>query len=98
MNRELRWTTRASDQLADTALFLDEARPGFGHLFLVDVEALATSIESSPRRYPEVPQTDGEVRRALVLRFGYWLIYEVESDRTTVLAVWHGRQAPDGWR
>ncbi len=98
MTPKLQWTTRASKQLADAAVRLEEARTGFGTIFLDDVEQLVSTISSAPRRYPRVLETSGEVRRALVFRFGYWLIFDVEENQVDVLAVWHGRQDPEGWR
>ena len=35
--------------------------------------------------FPSIPDTEGEVWRALVDGFGYWLIYELEEARATIL-------------
>ena len=69
MSFKIRWTTRASNQLADAAVYLEEARLGFGNIFLDEAEALARAVQSTPRRFPKVPEASGEVRRALLVRF-----------------------------
>jgi len=50
--------------------------------------------------FPRVPGIDeGEVRRALTGRRGYWLIFEIDerAGEIVILALWHSRRRPRGW-
>jgi len=41
---------------------------------------------------------DGETRRGRLRRFPYVVYYELAGDDILVLAVWHGRRDPEGWK
>lgn len=99
MTRPVRWTTRAAEQLREAATYLEEARSGTGLPFVDDVEAILQVASEHPEIFPRVPGVEGnEVRRGLVRRYGYWIIYELRPDDLLVLAVWHGAREPEGWR
>jgi hypothetical protein len=58
-------------------------------------------ITALPRSFPPVPGlVHGEVRRGLIRRYGYWLIFEVLSEpaAAVVLSFWPTRRRPGGWR
>ncbi|MFS8067062.1 MAG: hypothetical protein ACMG6S_11885 [Byssovorax sp.] len=58
-------------------------------------------ITTQPRSFPRVPVlVNGEVRRGLIRRYGYWLIFEVltEPAAAVVLSFWPTRRRPDGWK
>ena len=99
MTRSIQWTTRAASQLADAAQYLEEVRAGIGLEFVDQVEGILEAAAENPRLFPRVPDVEGpEVRRGLIRRHGYWVIYEVHPERLLVLLVWHGARRPEGWR
>ena len=99
MTQTVRWTTRASTPLQEAAVYLEEARACIGLAFVDDVEAILLVASEHPRIFPRVPDVVGnEVRRGLVRRYGYWIIYEIRQDDLLVLSVWHGMREPGGWR
>jgi plasmid stabilization system protein ParE len=99
MTRPIRWTTRAATQLQEAATYLEEARPGIGLPFVDQVEAILQVASEHSEIFPRVPGVEGnEVRRGLVRRYGYWIIYEIRPEGILVLSVWHGRRTPEGWR
>jgi hypothetical protein len=58
-------------------------------------------IRTEARSFPRVPvRVTGEVRRGLIDRYGYWLIFEVlpELAAAVVLSIWPARRRPDGWK
>jgi hypothetical protein len=58
-------------------------------------------ITTQPRSFPRVPApVNSEVRRGLIHRYGYWLIFEVlpEPAAAVVLSFWPTRRRPDGWK
>jgi plasmid stabilization system protein ParE len=99
MTRPVRWTTRASAQLQEAATYLETARSGTGLPFVDQVEAILQFASGYPEIFPRVPDVLGnEVRRGLVSRYGYWIIYEIRQGDILVLAIWHGKREPEGWR
>jgi len=53
-------------------------------------------MSASPRQFPVIYKS---VRRALLRRFPYALMFVIEPDDTlTVIACFHGRRDPARWR
>jgi len=99
MTRPVRWTTRAAGQLQEAAVYLNQERDGIGLAFIDQVEAILQLAASYPEVFPAVPDVPGnEVRRGLVRRYGYWVIYELRPEDLLVLSVWHGSRKPGSWR
>ena len=99
MSRRVRWTARAAIQLEDAATYLERERRGTGLPLVDQVEAILNIASARPRTFPRVPDVPGnEVRRGLVRRYGYWVIYEIRPGEIVVLSVWHGSREPRGWR
>jgi len=99
MTRPIRWTTKAATQLQEAATYLEGQRSGIGLPFVDHVEAILQMASEHPEVFPCVPEAPGnEVRRGLVRRFGYWIIYEILPEEILVLSVWHGAREPEGWR
>jgi len=72
---------------------------GLGAEFTAAVEAAILRIESSPRQFTKLEYCDGnDVRRALVNRFPYKVIYRIDADRILVLAISHTNRRPAYWR
>lgn len=95
----VRWSARAAGQLVEAVRYQESERAGSGAALLKAVDELAALIPSLPRIFPTVPSLGPpEVRRALIRRWGYWLVYQVREGDVVILAVWHGRRSPDGWR
>ena len=99
MTRPIRWTTRAASQFIEAATYLEDARSNAGLTFADHVEVILQAAAENPRLFPAVPDVEGnEVRRGLVRRYGYWVIYETRDEDLLVLSVWHGARRPEGWR
>jgi len=95
----VRWSARAADQLVDAVRYEEAERAGSGAALLGAVDDLTALLLSLPRLLPAVPGAEPpEVRRALLRRWGYWLVYDLRGDEIVVLALWHGRRSPGGWR
>ena len=67
------------------------------------VDAFARSLEQIaqfPRRFPrlETDVSEQEIRRVVMHRFNYVIIYEMFGDAPAVAAVVHASQQPDSWR
>jgi plasmid stabilization system protein ParE len=72
-----------------------EQSPGLELEFARAVDAALHAIARFPDGYPVV---DGDIRRALLRRFPYQLLYYREGDDMVVLACYHHRRDPRDWR
>lgn len=85
----------AEEDMADARRWYDRQRPGLGFDFLDEVEATFGRIRRTPELFQHI---DAVHRRALVVRFPYRVIYWVDDDQITVVAVWHTSRDPSGWQ
>lgn len=79
-----------NDLNEDFSLYGDK-RQGLGHDFLLQVDVGLRFIERNPKVYPVKYKG---TRKFLIKRFPYKIIYLVEEERITVLAVIHGKRSP----
>jgi len=84
----------ARRELNEAAQFYDSESLGLGSAFLDEVERCTRAVAD----YPEAgPLIIGTIRRRLVLRFPYALLYSIKSDRLRVLAVMNLKRRPLYW-
>ena len=67
--------------------------------FVDRVESALHSVNNEPQRFPrlETVKTDREIRRVLLGRFPYLVVYEVLDKKPYVLAIAHARRRPEYW-
>lgn len=97
MSHELRFHRAARTELREAANWYEGRGPGIGAEFVVEIGACLARIANKPAVFPEVRGAPG-VRRALMRRFPYAVVFLVHEDVVTVLAVAHGRRRPLYWR
>ncbi|MDP2956388.1 MAG: type II toxin-antitoxin system RelE/ParE family toxin [Longimicrobiales bacterium] len=73
----------------------EEQSPGLGWEFSRAVEAATAALLRFPKSFPQV---HGEVRKAVLRRFPYSLLYVLEGDDLTVLGCFHQRRNPHSWQ
>lgn len=88
-----RITPEARDELKAAKRWYDEQRPGLGAEFLGAVRAAVERARAMPLAAPLFHEGD-DVRRALVERFPYEVLYLVKSQVLHVLMVVHQRRRP----
>ena len=84
----------ARDELVDARRYLDKVQPGLGDRLAMEVRTAAARIVRFPQGHPV---ERGEVRRCLLNRFPYKLLYAVRAERIVVIAVAHQHRHPDYW-
>jgi len=75
--------------------YYEDLEPGLGEDFSLEVYFRVLNILSYPNAWPIL---DDDVRRCLVNRFPYGILYSVEPDRIYILAVMHLHRYPDYWK
>lgn len=83
------------DDLADSASWYDDKRPGLGSEFLLSIEAALAAIEEMPKSFPVVGLG---ARRALLKRFPYAIYFKVEANVVLVVAVVHTARSSRVWK
>jgi toxin ParE1/3/4 len=85
----------AEQELLDAAFYYEEQRPGLGLEYLEEIEHSVNFLT----RYPYVGTTvRGSIRRLVLPRFPYSLLYRVlEDDSIRILAVAHHKRRPQYW-
>ncbi len=75
--------------------YYEQRERGLGLDFSREVYATIRSAVEHPRLWPLI---DKEIRRCLVHRFPYGVLYSVESAGIFILAVMHLHRDPDYWK
>jgi len=92
---KIRVLDAAQSELEDTIDYYDEQRPGLGFEFAEEVEQALERINHYPEAWsPLSPR----VRRCLVNRFPYSVIYEVRSELLIIVAIQNHHRKPESWR
>jgi toxin ParE1/3/4 len=74
----------------------ENSGPSLGYQFAIEVFAAVGRIKANPRLWPLL---NDEVRRCLIHRFPYGVIYSIDDMKSTVLilAVMHLHREPGYW-
>ena len=95
MRRSLRLHDAADLELNEAADYYDLEQPGLGKVFLEDIEGAFERIQEHPDLANKVALG---VRRLLLVRFPFMIIYKPRADSIRVLAIAHQRRRPFYWR
>ena len=68
---------------------------GLGKEYADEIEAALQSITEDPQRWRCLEE---DVRRKLLKRFPYGVLYTVETDYLLIIALMHFRRKPGYWR
>jgi plasmid stabilization system protein ParE len=84
--------------MAEASRWYDAQQAGLGLDFLHSVGRVIARIETAPGVGSPVPGvSDADIRRVLVRRFPYHVVYIELPDRAQILAVAHHRRRPRYW-
>lgn len=95
MNRQVFFHAMAEQELHDAASYYNALRPGLGQAFLDEAERTVTQIVEYPEAAPLVNRT---VRKKLVRRFPYSIMYSIRTEGVRSLAIAHQKRRPFYWR
>lgn len=91
------YVAEAEKEMAAAAEYLARAASSVetGHRFLADIAAAEELILQFPHASPPL---GAGLRRCLLSRFPYQIVYRVEGDTIRVYAVAHNKRRPGYWR
>lgn len=81
-------------ELAEAAAFYERECPGLGVTFLDEVQAALKTFAQFPEGSPLLR---GRIRRKVLVRFPYTLLYSLRDDQIRILAVAHEKRRPFYW-
>jgi hypothetical protein len=85
----------ADEEFIAAVVYYEECEPGLGLDFSREVHASIRNALDYSTLWPEI---EDEVRRSLVHRFPYGVLYSVEPHGIFILAVMHLHRDPDYWK
>lgn len=85
----------AEIELNEAIDYYENIEPGLGYDFALEVHSAVKRSIAFPKAWPEM---EDEVRRSLVQRFPYGILYSVEQDGIFVLAVMSLHRKPGYWK
>jgi plasmid stabilization system protein ParE len=97
--KEFQLAAEAVDEANDAADWYESRRTGLGSAFLAELDRCLDLLAEHPQAFPRLADTDPRlgIRRALLNRFPYAVVFIELPDRLHVLAVAHTSRRPGYW-
>ena len=92
--KTVRFLRPAELEMLDAARYYELQGTGLGIDFLERTQSAVRDIGTNPETWPVVRNN---VRRRLIHRFPYCLLYRIEREEVVVLATMHLHRHPDYW-
>lgn len=93
--RHVVWSSAAELEIAEAGLWYEDQQPQLGDRFLEAVRTAANTAATSPDIYARV---HGSLRRVLVHRFPYALIFRESAQDLLIVACYHLHRDPQVWQ
>jgi len=93
--RRVEFHPEAQNEFASAARFYEDQQRGLGLDFTLTIQRTYERLLESPAAGTPFGR---RLRRVLVPKFPYGLLYRVEGDRIYVIAVMHLHRRPGYWR
>jgi len=85
----------ADTEFREAVEYYEACELGLGYDFSLEVFSRVQNILNSPTAWPVMEE---DVRRCLVNRFPFGVLYSIESTEIFILAVMHLRRDPNYWK
>lgn len=95
MNFHVEISPAADFDIVDSIQWYEAQETGLGRRFEATLESMIELISQNPKKFPKV---DGEVRRTIVRRFPFIILFTATDDLISIFAVFHTSRNPMIWR
>lgn len=97
--RPVHFAPESVEELSEAAVWYEAQRPGLANRFLEELAAAVAAIRSRPGSFPRLSgmPPDVLVRRALLQRFPYAVLFLELADTIHVVAIAHVKRDPNYW-
>jgi plasmid stabilization system protein ParE len=92
---EIIFQPEAEAEITEAFRWYEDKNEGLGSEFMRALDASLSSIQRNPTAYAAVHK---QMRRAVLRRFPYSVIYLFDTGRIVVLACFHASRDPQQWR
>ena len=93
--KQVEFHEEARAEFLAAAVYYESQARDLGHDFITLVERTCTRLQG----FPDIGRPfGGRLRRIIVPRFPYGLLYRADSDRIFIVAVMHLHRRPGYWR
>lgn len=92
---KIRFHPDAVVELNEAIGYYEEIETGLGLDLAIEVHSAMERIVLYPDAWPVI---DNDIRRSLVRRFPYGVLYSKESDCIYILAIMHLHREPEYWK
>ena len=89
------FTQAARAELIDAQDWYEGEVTGLGRRFRQAIDAVIERMSDNPRQFPTVCKN---VRRALLRRYPYSLLFVIGDEALTVIACFHASRDPSHWQ
>lgn len=86
---------QAEKEFNEAINYYEQKEQGLGADFAIEVQSAIGRMTALPEAWPVV---EGEIRRTLVRRFPYGVLYSVEPQGIFVIAIMHLNRSPEYWK
>lgn len=93
--KRIKFHPAARVEFRDAILFYDERAIGLGREFTDEVDGAIRRITEMPLTWPKL---SNDVRRCLLNRFPYAILYRQSKMEIEIIAVMHQHRHPDTWK
>ena len=91
---QVRYLSPAEWEMVQAARYYEAQVPNLGSDFLSEIHLAVKSIEDNPEAAPKIK---GSIRRRIIRRFPYAILYQIDPSEIVVLAIMHQHRDPDYW-
>ena len=95
MSLPVRLSREAEEELAGAAEWYEDCVDGLGDDFTDHIKAIFRRVAANPRIHQKVFR---DVRRAVVKRFPYVVLYQESNSEVLVISVFHTSRDPKEWQ
>lgn len=85
----------ADEEIKAAAIYYESLQPGLGEAFLQELTEGFAQVQKNPLAWEIF---DDPIRRYLLRRFPYGIVYRLAPDQILILAVMHLRRKPGYWQ
>ena len=85
----------AEEEFTEAVSYYENCDTGLGIDFAREIHAAIRNAVEYPAMWTEI---ESGIRRSLVHRFPFGVLYSIETDRIYILAVMHLHREPDYWK
>jgi len=93
----VRWLVAAREEAEAAARWYEDRRAGLGADFVAEIEGAVDAVLQAPSTFGVV-MDEPRVRRVLLLRFPFAVVFVQREAEVVVVAVAHLRRRPAYWR